>query len=69
MGASTLGTTAVEGYGTTLLERAKCIVDTIRTHLDRQACTHHRDGRTSIEAVLGTAARWWPACGTRLHPP
>jgi hypothetical protein len=62
------GTTAVEGYGTRLLERAKSILDTIRIHLARQVCVYHRDGLSSIEAVLGTAAHWCPACGTRLHP-
>jgi hypothetical protein len=60
------GTTAAESYGTTPLERAKFIVDTIRLHLTREACTHHRDHLASIEAILGAAARWCPACGTRL---
>jgi hypothetical protein len=60
------GTTAVEGYGTTPLKRAKFIVDTIRIHLARQACTHNRDALSSIEAILGTQVRWCPACGTRL---
>jgi hypothetical protein len=60
------GTTAAEGYGTTPLERAKFIVDTIRIHLARQACVYHRDGLSSIEAMLGTAPSWCPVCGTRL---
>lgn len=59
------GTTAVQGYGTALVERAQFIVDTIRIHLTRQACTHHRD-LTSIEAILGAQVRWCPVCGTRL---
>ena len=60
------GTTNIEGYGTTLLERAQFITDAIRTHLARQACTHHHDDLASIHALLGTLARWCPACGTRL---
>lgn len=60
------GTTAAEGYGATPVERAQFIVDTIRIHLTRQACTHHRDDLSSLEAILGTTVRWCPACGTRL---
>ena len=60
------GTTDTEGYGTTPVERAQFIVDTIRTYLARQACTHHRDKLSSIARVLGDEARWCPACGTRL---
>ncbi len=41
-------------------------VETIRTHLTRQACTHHRGALPSIEAGLGVEVRWCPACGTRL---
>ncbi|MDT5171097.1 MAG: hypothetical protein QOD02_4438 [Mycobacterium sp.] len=59
-------TTAAEGYGTTPVERAQFIVDTIRIPLGRQACTHHLDELSSIEAILGTEALWCPACGTRL---
>jgi hypothetical protein len=60
------GTTAAEGYGTTPVERAQFITDTIRIHQARQACTHHRGDLSSIEAVLGAQARWCPSCGTRL---
>jgi hypothetical protein len=60
------GTTSAEGYGTRPVERAQFIVDTIRIHLVRQACTYHRDDLSSIEAALGVQARWCPACGTRL---
>jgi hypothetical protein len=60
------GTTDGEGYGTTPVERAQFILETIRTHLIRQACTHHGDDLSSIEAILGTEVRWCPACGTRL---
>jgi hypothetical protein len=56
----------VEGYGTTPVQRARFIVDTIRTHLIRHACTHHHNERAAIDAVLGAPARWCPACGTRL---
>jgi len=53
------GTIAAEGYRTTPVERARFIVDTIRIHLARQACTHHRGVLPAIEAVLGTHVRWW----------
>jgi hypothetical protein len=62
----TQGSTAAQGYGTTPLQRAQFIVDAIRIHLTRQACTHHRDDLASIEAALGTQASWCPTCGTRL---
>jgi hypothetical protein len=35
------GTTTVTGYGETPLERARFIVDQIRTHLRRRVCTVH----------------------------
>lgn len=60
------GNTDTEGYGTTPVERAQFIVDTIRIYLARQACTHHRDHLASIEAILGTQTRWCPNCGTHL---
>ena len=60
------GTTDIERYGTTPTERAKFIIDTIRVHLARQACTLHHDDLSSIEALLGTQIGWCPACGTRL---
>jgi hypothetical protein len=63
------GTTDIEGYGTTPLERAQFIVDTIRIHLTRQACTHHHDDLASIQAILGAPARWCQVCGTRLPAP
>jgi hypothetical protein len=63
------GTTDIEGYGTTPVERAQFIIDTIRIHLTRQACTHHHDDLTSIQAALGKPTRWCPACGTRLPAP
>lgn len=60
------GTTDTEGHGTAPVQRAQFIVDTIRVHLARQACTHHRDHLASIEAILGSRAHWCPTCGTRL---
>jgi hypothetical protein len=60
------GTSDVEGCGTTLVERAKFIGDTIRTHLARGACKLHHDDLSSIEALLGCQIDWCPACGTRL---
>jgi hypothetical protein len=58
--------TAVEGYGSTPVERAKFIVDTIRVHPSREACTLHVDDLSSIEALPGCEVRWCPSCGTRL---
>lgn len=60
------GTIDMEGYGTTPLERAQFITDTIGVHLGRQACTLHHEDLSAIRAVIGAAARWCPACGTRL---
>ncbi|WP_234835101.1 hypothetical protein [Mycolicibacterium stellerae] len=60
------GTTAIDGYGSTPVERAKFIVDTIRVHLSREACALHVDDLSSIEALLGCAVRWCPFCGTRM---
>ena len=60
------GTIDVEGYGSTPVQRADFILDTIRVHLARQACTLHRDNLPSIQARLGNSLRWCPACGTRL---
>ena len=66
MGFFAHGTTATDGYGSTWVERAKLIVDTIRRYLSREACTLHVDGLSSIEALLGCEVRWCPSCGTRL---
>lgn len=63
------GTTDIEGYGATPLERARFITDTIRIHLARQACTLHRNDLSAIRAILGAPVRWCPACGTRLPAP
>ena len=60
------GTTATAGYGRTPVERAQFIIDTIRTHVVRQSCTHHSDTLYSIATILGAEARWCPACGSRL---
>jgi hypothetical protein len=60
------GITDIEGYGTTPLERAQFIVDTVRIHLARRDCTHHLDALESIEAAVGAPARWCPTCGARL---
>jgi len=59
-------TTVVDGYGTTPVERATFIVDTVRVHLARNACNVHVQDLSSIEALLGSEVRWCPACGTRL---
>jgi hypothetical protein len=63
------GTTDIEGYGTTLLERAQFIIDTIRIHLARLACTHHHNDLSAIEVLLGAPPRWCPTCGARLPTP
>jgi hypothetical protein len=63
------GTIDDDAYGTTLIERAQFIVDTIRTHLTRKQCTLHHDDLASIEALLGAEIKWCPACGTRLSNP
>lgn len=60
------GTTDDDRYGTTPVERAQLIIDIVRIHLARLACTLHHDNLTSVEALLGTAINWCPACGTRL---
>lgn len=60
------GTSDVDGYGTTAVERAKFIVDIIRIHLAREACNLHMQDLSSIEALLGREVRWCPSCGTRL---
>ena len=60
------GTTDVDGYGTTRVERAKFIVDIIRVQLARKACNLLVQDLSSIEALLGREVRWCPACGTRL---
>jgi hypothetical protein len=60
------GTIGAERDGITPVERAAFIVDTIRTHLTRQACTLHHEDLTSVEAAIATRARCCPACGVRL---
>ncbi|GAB1815914.1 hypothetical protein MUNTM_49540 [Mycobacterium sp. MUNTM1] len=60
------GTNDVDEYGTTPVQRAQFIIDTIRVHLARQACTRHRDDLPSMQAWLGGELKWCPACGTRL---
>ncbi len=60
------GTTDDDRYGTTPLERAEFITDTIRVHLGRQACALHHNDLSAIREVIGTAVHWCPACGTRL---
>lgn len=59
------GTIDVERYGTTPVQRAEFIIDTIRIHLARQSCTLHHD-LSSDQAWLGIEIRWCPSCGTRL---
>lgn len=63
------GTTDIEGYGSTPLERAQFLIDTIRIHLARQSCTYHQGDLSSIRAILGAHAGWCPSCGIRLPMP
>lgn len=56
----------VDGYGSTPVERARFIVDTIRVHLAQKACTLHSEDLSSIAALLGRDVRWCPVCGARL---
>lgn len=60
------GTTAVPGYGETPLERARFIVDQIRAHLRRRACTVHTNERDDLELLLGRPLEWCPVCGMRM---
>jgi hypothetical protein len=60
------GTTDVEGYGTTPLQRAMFIVDAIRMHLRRRECTLHTQDLSSVAALLGREIRWCSSCGARL---
>lgn len=60
------GTIDNPGYGTTTVERARFIVETIRTHLNRQACRYHLATLASLDAALGAQAQWCPLCGARL---
>lgn len=61
------GATSADGYGKRPLERARFIVDTIRTHLRRRDCTVHAERRAEIELLLGRAPGWCPACGVRMR--
>jgi hypothetical protein len=63
------GTIDAAGYGTTTVERARFIVDTIRTYLTRQSCSHHLDRLEAIDALLGMPARWCARCGAQLDRP
>lgn len=60
------GTIDAEGYGTTVVQRARFIVTTIRDHLRRKSCTHHLEDLDAITAALGTSVDWCPTCGIRL---
>ncbi len=57
------GTTAVAGYGETPLERARFIVDQIRTNLRRRRCTVHNTEHDALELLLGRPLEWCPVCG------
>lgn len=64
-----IATGAVEepGYGTTLLEHGQFIVDIVRTHIARQACSLHSAEEVAlVQELLGRPVLWCPACGIRL---
>jgi hypothetical protein len=60
------GTSYIDGYGASPVERAQFIVTTIRDHLTRAECTHYLDRLDAISGVIGCTAKWCPRCGTRL---
>lgn len=60
------GTIGAEGYGENPVRRAQFIVDTIRTHLARQTCTHLKRDLSTLRHILSDEVRWCPYCGTRL---
>jgi hypothetical protein len=60
------GTIDAEGYGSTVVQRAKFVVTTIRDHLRRRSCTHHLDNLDVVTTALGTSIDWCPTCGIRL---
>lgn len=60
------GTTSVDGYGATPVDRVQFIVDTIRAHLLRSACDVHTNERADLELLFGRPLDWCPACGTRV---
>ena len=62
------GTVEVDGYGETLVERARFIVGLIRTHVARTKCRLHTRGFADVEESLGVPVRWCPACGVLLNP-
>lgn len=61
------GTTDADGYGSTVVQRAQFIVNTVRVHVHRSRCTHPRTAPGSKATVLGTDMRWCPACGAQLR--
>ncbi|BBZ10678.1 hypothetical protein MBRA_08730 [Mycobacterium branderi] len=46
------GTIDDDGYGSTPVERAHFIVDTVRVHLAQTSCTLHTEDLSSIAALL-----------------
>ena len=60
------GTIDAEGYGTSVVERAQFIVNTVRVHMVRKGCVHPRAALDAMAAILGTGACWCPACGAQL---
>ncbi|MGQ0467581.1 MAG: hypothetical protein ACT4QG_19965 [Sporichthyaceae bacterium] len=69
------GTVIAEGvagchrYGSTHAERARFIVETIRTHLGQTVCAVHTIERDGIERAVGRPMDWCLACGVRIDAP
>lgn len=62
------GTVGVDGYGSSLVERARFIVETIRAHVRRLDCQVHTAERDDLELLFGRPLEWCPACGARVGP-
>jgi hypothetical protein len=60
------GTIDDDGYGATPAERIQFIVNTVRTHIRREACRLHREDLAHLSGMLGSEPAWCPACGTQL---
>ncbi len=60
------GTINTDGYGTSPVERARFLVDVIKTHLERQECEVHTSELADLACLFGREPAWCPACGIRL---
>jgi len=60
------GVVDVAGYGSTPVQRAAFIVDTVRNYLRRQECSLHTTGLADLEQRLRQRPLWCPECGIRV---